>query len=144
MLSRKEMKQLGRQSLKKHYIMFLAVCLIAAFLGTEFTGSLKFVKTYSPTSEQVSPSGTVTVQKGIIDVTEDLFTGGTKKARKKSEKIKKEEVKAAKHGNPAFGRSRGVFAEAFNAVTSGSIVVTLVSGLNSFLGALQTLHWQSF
>lgn len=135
MLSRKEMKQLGRQSLKKHYIMFLAVCLIAAFLGTEFTGSLKFVKTYSPTSEQVSPSGTVTVQKGIIDVTEDLFTGGTKKARKKSEKIKKEEVKAAKHGNPAFGRSRGVFAEAFNAVTSGSIVVTLVSGLNSFLGS---------
>ena len=71
MLSRKEMKQLGRQSLKKHYIMFLAVCLIAAFFGTEFTGSLKFVKTYSPTSEQVSPSGTVTVQKGIIDVTEE-------------------------------------------------------------------------
>lgn len=130
MSSRKEMKQKGRQALKKHYVLFLAVCLIAAFLGTEFTDSLKFVKTYSSAAEHITPSGAVTVQKGIIDVTEDLFTGGAKKARKKSEKIKEEEIKASKHGNPALGRSRGIFAEAFNAVTSGSIVVTLVSGLN--------------
>ena len=86
MLSRKEMKQLGRQSLKKHYIMFLAVCLIAAFLGNEFTGSLKFVKTYSPTSEQVSPSGTVTVQKGIIDVTEDCLQAVQKRQERNQKK----------------------------------------------------------
>lgn len=135
MLSRKKMKQQARQSLKKHYTIFLAVCLIAAFLGTEFSDSLKFLKSYSPAAGQAAPSGAVTVQKGIVDVTEDLFLEGTKKAKKKSEEIKKEEVNASKHGNPAFGRSRGVFAEALNAVTSGSIIVTLASGLNSFLGS---------
>ena len=36
------MKRLGRESLKKHYVIFVAACLIAAFLSAEFTSSLNF------------------------------------------------------------------------------------------------------
>ena len=42
MKSRKDLKKLGRKSLKKHYVIFVAACLIAAFLGSEFTTSLDF------------------------------------------------------------------------------------------------------
>ena len=38
----KQMKKLGRTSLKKNYVIFVAACLIAAFLGAEFTGTLSF------------------------------------------------------------------------------------------------------
>lgn len=40
MKSRKEMKKLGRASLKSHYLIFVAACLLAAFLSSEFHSSL--------------------------------------------------------------------------------------------------------
>ena len=42
MNTRKKLKELGRRSLKKHYTVFVAACLIAAFLGAEFKSSLDF------------------------------------------------------------------------------------------------------
>lgn len=42
MLTRKELKQRGKHSLKKHYLIFTAICLISAFLASEFRGSLNF------------------------------------------------------------------------------------------------------
>ena len=49
------MKRLGRDSLKKHYVIFVAACLIAAFLTSEFTGSLNFftAQNYEAAYEQV-------------------------------------------------------------------------------------------
>lgn len=42
MLTRKELKQRGKHSLKKHYLIFTVICLISAFLASEFRGSLNF------------------------------------------------------------------------------------------------------
>src|SRR5699024_12327241 len=42
MLTRKELKQRGKHSLKKHYLIFTAICLISAFLASVFRGSLNF------------------------------------------------------------------------------------------------------
>ena len=39
---RKQMKKEARSALKKHYVIFAAACLIAAFLSAEFTGALNF------------------------------------------------------------------------------------------------------
>ena len=36
MIDRKELKQNGRRSLKKNYWLFVAICLIAVFMGSEF------------------------------------------------------------------------------------------------------------
>src|SRR5699024_11481211 len=54
MKTRKQMKRLGRESLKRHYVIFVAACLIAAFLAAEFTGSLNFstAENYEETYEQ--------------------------------------------------------------------------------------------
>lgn len=45
-MKRSEVKKRARESVKKHYGILLVVCLIASFLGAEFTASLDFVKQY--------------------------------------------------------------------------------------------------
>ena len=42
MITRKEMKRKGKAALKKHYFIFMAACLIAAFFASEFSASLNF------------------------------------------------------------------------------------------------------
>ena len=46
MMKRREVKKRARQSVRKHYGILFAVCLIASFLGTVFTSPLDFVKQY--------------------------------------------------------------------------------------------------
>ena len=41
---RAELKSEGKKTLKKHYLFLVLVCLIAAFLGSEFTSSLSIAK----------------------------------------------------------------------------------------------------
>lgn len=49
-MDRKNLKKLSKKSLKKHYLIYVLTCLIGAFLGTEFVGSLSTinVKTVIP------------------------------------------------------------------------------------------------
>ena len=44
MRSRKELKKSGLRSLKKHYLLFILLCVIASFIGSEFNNSLSFAK----------------------------------------------------------------------------------------------------
>ena len=50
---RKQLKQRARWSVKQHYGVMLSVCLLAILLGTEFTGSLDFLKVQTPTDVKV-------------------------------------------------------------------------------------------
>ena len=134
-LTRKEMKKQARQTVKRHYALFLAICLVSAFLGSEFSDSIKSIKTYSTEFTHAAVSGTVATSKGVVDVAEDIAAGDTESGRKLSKKIEKEHIDASKKQNPAFGRSRGVFAQILNGVTSGSLLVTLASGMNSLFGS---------
>lgn len=43
MLHRKELKRRAKHNLKKHYLLFVALCLIAAFIGSEFSSSLSII-----------------------------------------------------------------------------------------------------
>ena len=108
MLTRKEMKQKARQSLRKHYLMFVTVCVAAAILGTEFSGSLDGIKIES-----------------------------REERRELSEELKEQAVQNTKEGrgSAALGRSRGVLAGFVNSVTSGSILVTLIAAVNSMVGS---------
>lgn len=134
-MTRKEMKKQARQTVKRHYALFLAICLVSAFLGSEFSDSIKFIKTYSTQFTHAAVSGPVATSKGVVDVAEDIAAGDTESGRKLSKKIEKEHIDASKKQNPAFGRSRGVFAQILNGVTSGSLLVTLASGMNSLFGS---------
>lgn len=136
---RKELKRQARKNLKRHYGIFAAVCLIAAFLGSEFSGSLSAV-----TSHSASPGGAETAvvtsapgalpEAGLTEVLEEWITGGREAGAALSGELLQREEASAGEGS-VLGRSRGVFAYLLNAVSSGSFLVTALTALNSLLGS---------
>ncbi len=147
-MSRKQMKRQGRQSLKKHYFIFVAACLIAAFVSAEFRSSLNFstAQTYEQAYEQIESdiSGTgeteFTVHSnarsiGWADVLRIIAEDNTQAGKELADQIKENAIEHADKGNPAFGRTRGVFSGIVNQVTSGSIFVTAVAVIASVTGS---------
>ena len=149
MMTRKQMKKQGRISLKKHYVIFVAACLIAAFLAAEFRSSLNFstAQTYEQTYEQIETdtsdpddSGSYLIRTsmrsiGWEDVLRTIVEDNTEAGREMSEQIRKNAIEHAETGNPAFGRTRGVFSGIVNQVSSGSIIVTAVAAMASVTGS---------
>lgn len=139
MMKRREVKKRARQSVKKHYGILFAVCLIASFLGAEFTYSLDFVKQYKiDVSEGTENSGgQETLSTGVatgshtaaymVEVMQAL-SGDFDSAQKTAQSITDEEVQETKsgEGSQVLGRSRGVLASLVNGVTSGSIIITIM------------------
>lgn len=140
------MKKKGRESLKEHYLVFVAVCMIAAFLAAEFTGSLNFstAQTYEQTYEQAESdinggSGYISISNkrsiGWQDVLRIIAENDTQAGKEMSEQIKENAIEHAEEGNPAFGRTRGVFSGIVNQISSGSIIVTVVAAIASVTGS---------
>ena len=138
MPTRKEMKRKARRALKRHYIMYVAICLIAAYVGSEFTSSLNVLDvtpasgSYHTEERLERPSG---INEGFADVMYDMLAGDEEDGKNLSEELKAEEIERSRTGNPAFGRSRGVLASLVNSVTSGSIVVSMLAALHSLTGS---------
>lgn len=132
MLSRQEMKRRGRHSLKRHYLLLVAVCLLAAFLGTEFGSSLSSIKSVV---EENAGSAKVSGSQGLADVIETMLLRGEEQGRRLSEQIQEAEIEAAREADPVFGRTRGVLAGLVNAYTSGGIFVSVLSALDAVTGS---------
>lgn len=144
MKSRKEIKKEGRKILKKHYVIFVGACLVAAFLGAEFSGSLHFseARNYDhPSSETRTDSENTDNAKTALTgvswekILQTIADGSTQAGRQLSEQAEQNEIAASEKGNPAFGRTRGVLADLVNQVSSGSILVTLTAALISLTGS---------
>ncbi len=140
------MKKQGKLSLKKHYFIFVAACLIAAFLSAEFRSSMNFssAQSYERIYEQIendmSGAGGYTVKSntrsiGWEDVLRIIAEDNTQAGKEMADQIKKNAIEHAGQGKPAFGRTRGVFSSIVNQVTSGSIIVTAVAAIASVTGS---------
>ena len=124
------MKKAARTSLKKHYLIFVIVCVLTAYMGSEFVSALNMLN-ITPTAEEAvfigeeneskeELNGRVgTRQNGVVDVLEGMLSGKDDEQKQKSQELEGEE--RTENTNSILGRSRGVFAKAVNAVTSGSI-----------------------
>ena len=135
-MTRKEMKKAAKRNLKRHYILLVAVCLIAAFLNSEFSGSLNSLELNVQESSGGSSADMGKVagqQAGATDVARNLLEGREKEGKELSRKIEKQQIKQSKRESPVLGRSRGVLAQAVNAVTSGSVFVTVIAAVNSMV-----------
>lgn len=116
MRSRKELKKNGKENLKKHYLIFLLLCLIAAFIGSEFVNSLSITEIkIAVDNTQVLPNSFKRTVAGTVQKVENI-----------SSKVKNQKK--------FFASSRGVFASVINAVDSGSLYLTLVYGIRSIAG----------
>ena len=144
--TRKTIKEQGKRSLKKHYKIFVAACLIAAFLGSEFTGSLDFLFAQKSEAEvqrfednlQGDFSSEIKTTVGRAsweDVLRTMIENDTEAGREEAQEIEEEEIREAKTGNPSLGRTRGVLSGVVNQLSSGSILVTLAAAFASITGS---------
>ena len=148
------MKKLGRTSLKKNYVIFVAACLIAAFLGAEFTGTLSFstAENYEQTESIFNEENAVNAESdpdmevgSMVKTTVDsvswenvlriIAESNTETGREITRRIKENEILASESGNPMFGRTRGVLSNVVNQISSGSIIVTMVAAIASMTGS---------
>lgn len=146
-MDRKQMKQRGKASLKKHYAIFVMACLIAAFLGAEFAGSLAFSKAqnYEEVARQVQADingdGAYHMVKTTVDgaswgdVLRAIAEGGTQAGEEVAQEAQAEEIQQAEAGSSVFTRTRGVLASVLNQLSSGSILVTIVAAVASITGS---------
>ena len=138
-IDRKTMKVSAKHSLKRHYLVFAAVCLIAGFLGTQFTGQFDFVK--MPTSftrgdnsahnRDEDHTGLVGLDERMINAIIDSSSGNSNSQIEESDTI----AESDKTENKIFSRQAGVFAYVVNSITSKSYLITISAGMNSIFGA---------
>lgn len=129
MKSRKELKKNARRNLKHHYPIFVVACVIAAFIGTEFTS------TFNISENKILPETTIKESEKVDQAVKAALKGETEKSKKATKEIKEEIIeKDKKNQNKVLGRSRGVFAMIVNAFSTGSIYVNFIVGMNSIIG----------
>ncbi len=139
-MTRKEIKTRARQTVKKHYMMLVMVSLIAVFLGLQSSSFDNFVRMYSSESVGTAAEGKTDTRvavgnTGLIDVLNQTMSGNTEEGRQLSEALKKEEIERSGEENRILGRSRGALSKIVNGITSGSLFVMFVSGINSLSGS---------
>ena len=136
-LNRKEMKKNARLSVRKHYWIMMAVCLIAILLGTEFSGSLDFMRFPSTgrlqqienQEETIASSEFGMKESSVWNVVEEVLEGNLQQGQEDADTLRKNTVASSKEkGNVILGRSNGVLAEIVNGVTSGIFFVEVVNG----------------
>ncbi len=129
METRSKLKKRARKNLKKHYPIFVVACVIAAFIGTEFTSS------FSIGENKILPITTVQESQKVDQAVKDALKGETEKSKKATSEIKAGIIQKDKENqNKVLGRSRGVFAMVVNAFSTGSIYVNFIAGMNSIIG----------
>ena len=112
----KKLKTGGRKTLKKHYLILVLVCLVGAFLGSEFSSSL-----------------TVTKIENNINIEEKTIASKIKKENiKQIEKEEKAKIdNYHPHENKFLGRQRGVLASVINTLGSGKFIFTVFTSLTT-------------
>ena len=137
-MKRKEWKARARRSLRRHYAILVLSCLIAAFLGVEFTGSLgAFQAGGARHSQRVVETGTTRASLGVESVWDLLAQGDEQAGRDTADLLESQQRNEA---DPVrfgleLGRQRGVLAQVANVISSGSVLVTLWSGISAIVGS---------
>ena len=136
MFNRKEAKKRAKINVKKHYVIFVLLCLVAAFLGSEYSSSLSMVmatntdKVVETASDVIHDTTTnrITADEVFSKVIQGDIKGGSEIAEKINES-----AKAIKIGGLEIGRARGVFSSLVNSLSSGQIFITAFQAILSVI-----------
>lgn len=147
-MNRKWVKQNAKGYLKRHYWIFLILCLMAGVLGVTYTDALNIVKLPSTIKAVMNPESVEEVQKpeetavntvgmSLDAVYDALIEGNVQKANEDSKTFMQEaeESEDKDYGMVQIGRRRGVIAMIVNKVTSGSLYLTIYAGIRSLVGS---------
>lgn len=131
MRSRKELKKSGLKSLKKHYLVFVLICVIASFIGSEFNNSLsitKIEKSFFNNDNAIIENINKKAVKKIKEDTNIDIDNKINEVKVNRNKIKK------KYSNKIFENKRGVFASIVNIIDEGSLYLTIFFAIKSMVG----------
>ena len=139
MPDRKVIRKTARQSLKKHYWFFVAVCLLAAILGTEYANTLQAFQLQKRMQEQrgddaktAGPLG----RSGEMSVFNDLINGDLDGAISSLQhRVDVYTGEDTYIGDLELGHSHGVLSSIVNEITSGSLLLTILTTIDTILGA---------
>ncbi len=138
MKKRKEMKKIARKTLKRHYWFLVAVCLMAAVIGAEYTNSLGTVQSHASQTLQetgIYHSNSVPGKEGLSDVLASILSNNIEKGSEISKELKAQFVEEDTVENIIFARNKGVLSHFINSITSGSILVSAVAAINSIINS---------
>lgn len=136
MFTHKDIKANARKNLKGHYAIFVIACLFAAFLGVAYTGSLSAIQSFSSANIQISEyEGIRTIVGADFGaVLDSLLEQDITNAENISSNSLSNKQDTNFHGLE-LGHKRGVLANVINSVSSGSILVTIFSGIQKIVGS---------
>lgn len=123
MSSRQILKKRARKVLKKQYLIFVLICLIAAFIGSEFNTTLSATKIKIPL-----PDNSLIIESTL----QGEFEEGKKIVSKNKEELKNNKEL---HKSEILGRKRGVFASVINSISTGSLILAITTTINSLVGS---------
>lgn len=139
MQERKELKIRARKVLKRHYWMMVALCLIAAVTGAEFSasanpGGVTVEETRSGSGTQLNLPGIMSGE--FFQILEEVLAGEEEAGKKAAMEKEAEYVSwSEQHQKAVLGRSRGVFSDVVNGIASGAYLITLAIAIRSAAGS---------
>ena len=128
---RKELKRRGRASLKRHYALWVVLCLLMLVLS----GNRLFL--YSVDLVESSMGNTEEEERGRLNqIIRDLASGNREAGRMRTQENEKEDVKRSREKKDEVpGRSEGVLSGIVNRIMSGGFLVSLTAGISSIVGS---------
>lgn len=136
MYDRKQLKKQAKHTLKKHYLLFVVLCLLGTFM-IEGVNSTADALVPDVTSSEVSEDDTVsgnqmidesTVSKVVRAIINGDFDQAKQEANKKQDEYKNEKDTTSNR----FGHTQGVLAKIVTNFSSGTFFVTMATVLNNF------------
>ena len=134
MFDRKEAKFRAKISLKKHYVIFVISCFVAAFLGAAYPSTLTGAETKTTSEavvENLTENGTTSI--GMLTTDEVLgllFEGDEESAIAASNAIG-DTQKEIKFGGISLGAGRGILSGFINKLGSGGLFIMLFQTIRS-------------
>ena len=140
MPERKEIRKRARHALRTHYWIFVAACLLAAILGTEYANSLQIFRLQKRNRENKSNVTATALganaPSGEFSVFNDIINGNLDGA---IESVKhRMDVYTGKDtyiGDVELGHSRGVLSSVVNTIASGQLLFNLLTLIDTILGS---------
>ena len=119
-MNRKELKSKAKINLKKHYLLFIFICAVASFIGTEFASSMTITR-------EVGGVEKIVTNKDVIneEITQKDIETAKIEAKQQEKKLKEE------NDSKVLGRTRGVFSLIRNGIDSGSFIISIVETISS-------------
>lgn len=122
MFDRKLAKKQAKAKLKKHYVIFVAACLFASFIGANFAKSTAIVK-----NENTSIN--VITNTNESNVLSDLLKGDVAKGE---EDVNNTELNDVHVGGLEIGHTNGVFATIASTISTGSFLIVIYRAISGF------------